>query len=59
MNATAQKIPVLITTKVAIEKICEQLLTEKVIAIDTEFIRETTFFLESHLSRWRRKKRFG
>ncbi|MSP18180.1 MAG: hypothetical protein EXR74_01280 [Bdellovibrionales bacterium] len=44
MNATAQKIPVLITSKVAIEKICEQLLTEKVIAIDTEFIRETTFF---------------
>ncbi len=44
MTQIIRSIPSLVVEKSALLKLCEVLEREKVIALDTEFIRETTFF---------------
>ncbi|MFM8315760.1 MAG: ribonuclease D [Deltaproteobacteria bacterium] len=44
MTSKSQRIPKLITDPKAVSNLCDQLRREVMIALDTEFIRETTFF---------------
>ncbi|MBM4305005.1 MAG: ribonuclease D, partial [Deltaproteobacteria bacterium] len=44
MPLKTRPVPKLITTVEGIRGICDKLRSESIIALDTEFIRETTFF---------------